>query len=77
MQQASQALLPHLCQLIAALGNLATSAAILTGVMLRTCLIPPTDWVPAVTRHLHVVQALAQAYHKRSIAVSQQQQQQH
>ena len=76
MQQASQALLPHLCHLIAALGKLASSAAILTGVVLRICLISPTDWVPAATRHLHVVQALAQAYHKRSIAVSRQQQQQ-
>lgn len=68
---AALALLPHLCQLISSLGNLASSAANATGVLLRSCHLDPADWTPAVAQHLHLVQALAQAYHTRSVAALQ------
>lgn len=75
--QAAQALLPYLCQLTASLGKLASSAAMAIGVLLRACYMDPPDWIPSVNQHLHIVQALAQAYIRRSAAVQQQQQQAH
>lgn len=75
LSQAGQALLPHLCQLVASLGNMASLAAMATSVVLRACHLEPADSVPAVAQHLHIVQALAQAYCRRSVTVLQQQQQ--
>ena len=73
--QLSQAgLLPHLCQLVASLGNMASLAAVATSVVLRACHLEPADSMPAVAQHLHVVQTLAQAYHRQSYTVLQQQQ---
>ena len=72
--QAGQALLPRLCQLVASLGNMASLAAMATSVVLRACHLEPVDWVPTVAQHLHIVQALAQAYHRQSITVVLQQQ---
>ena len=65
----AQALLPVLCQLAATQSCHAGTSASLAAVMLRTCQLSPSDWLPIVSKHLHLVQAMAQAFHQRSLAI--------
>ena len=66
---AACSLLPELCQLAACQGCHASMAASLIPVMLRACLLSPSDALPVVSEHLHLVQAMSHAFHAHSAAL--------
>ena len=69
LHAAACSLLPELCHMAACQGCHASTAASLIPVMLRACLLSPSDAVPIVSQHLHLVQAMSHAFHSKSAAL--------
>ncbi len=69
LRSAAHNLLPELCQVAASQGCHASTAAAVIAVMLRSCQLSSSDSLPIISKNLHLVQAMAQAFHVRVMAI--------